>query len=76
MRFIRWEHELEDTFPVCGQGWVDDPGSCWDDEDSPTRIPPGSGQGRAAVGLTPLLLMLLRRRHSEVPTVVVAKRRR
>ncbi|MBW2257242.1 MAG: DUF2330 domain-containing protein, partial [Deltaproteobacteria bacterium] len=27
MRFIRWEHELEDTFPVCGQGWVDDPGS-------------------------------------------------
>jgi hypothetical protein len=66
MRFIRWEHELEDTFPVCGLGWVENPGSCYDDEegpeDGPTRIPPGSGQGRAAVGLTPLLLVFLRRR--------------
>ena len=31
MRFIQYDHDLEDRFEVCGEGWVESPGSC-DDE--------------------------------------------
>ena len=33
LRWIEYAEELEDTFPVCGVGMVDDPGSCWPDEE-------------------------------------------
>lgn len=33
-RFIEYKHELEDRYPVCGTGMVEDPGSC-DDTDNP-----------------------------------------
>jgi len=31
VRFINYNHEMEDRFPVCGKGMVPDPGSCNDD---------------------------------------------
>ena len=31
-RFIEYKYELEDRFPVCGVGTVDNPGSCDDNE--------------------------------------------
>ena len=33
-RFIEYKHELEDRYPVCGTGMVEDPGTC-DDTDTP-----------------------------------------
>ena len=37
LRYVDYAHELEDYWPVCGEGWVDDPGSCQPpDEPSPT----------------------------------------
>ena len=33
-RFIEYKYELEDRFPVCGEGMVEDPGSCDADENT------------------------------------------
>ena len=37
LRYIEYNEQLEDLFPVCGIGMVDDPGSCTDAEDSGTN---------------------------------------
>ncbi len=32
-RFMTYDKDLEETFPICGEGWVtDDPGSCYDED--------------------------------------------
>lgn len=28
VRFVRWTAEIESLYPVCGAGWVEDPGEC------------------------------------------------
>lgn len=28
VRFVRWSEEIESLYPVCGGGWVEDPGEC------------------------------------------------
>lgn len=33
-RFIEYKYELEDRFPICGEGMATDPGSCDDEEGS------------------------------------------
>ncbi len=33
IRYIEYAWELEDRWPMCGSGWVDDPGSCDTDTD-------------------------------------------
>ena len=54
IRFIEYEPYLEDRFPICEQGWAEDPGSCDDEEDygSDTNEPfdtaiGGSGSGES-----------------------------
>jgi hypothetical protein len=32
MRYIQYNHQMEDRFPICGTGFPDDPGSCDEDE--------------------------------------------
>ena len=63
LRYIEYNPLLEDRFPVCGQGYVDDPGSCddtagstdsgSDDVWTPTGARPecGCGAGAAGAGL-------------------------
>jgi hypothetical protein len=79
-RFIEYKPELEDRFPVCGIGMVDDPGSCdlddttdnpnWntDDTDDMPSVNNGCGGcdsgGSMALGLWLAGLIGLRRRRS------------
>jgi hypothetical protein len=63
-RFIRYKRRLEEAFPVCGDGWAEDPGSCWDE-----RARPAAAAGLGSFGLfatlpVPLALWCRRRRRS------------
>lgn len=56
VRFIRYDHALEDTFPICDVGWLPEPGSCWDEDEGvegthhtrPTRWSSTGGGGLLA----------------------------
>jgi hypothetical protein len=57
-RFLRYDRQLEFLFPVCGDGWVENPGECGDEDEARGCVIPGNHVGGAflAVGL------LIRRR--------------
>ncbi len=58
VRFVRYDEALEDWFPVCDEGWADDPGTCPDvvGAGCTTPVVPASGL------VTLLALAMLRRR--------------
>jgi len=33
VRYILYDPDLEEEFPICGSGWAEDPGSCYPDSD-------------------------------------------
>jgi hypothetical protein len=41
VRYITYDHDLEDRYPICGEGWAEDPGSCFETS--------GEGGGGCAV---------------------------
>ena len=48
-RYIEYKYELEDRFPVCGQGMVDNPGSCdVDNSNEPSSEGPSTPDGYTA----------------------------
>ncbi|MBX2797044.1 MAG: DUF2330 domain-containing protein [Myxococcales bacterium] len=64
MRFIEYERQLEFLFPVCGEGFAEEPGQCGDDglnaielDGSHSMLP-----GAALVGMGALALSIVRRR--------------
>lgn len=63
IRFVEYDRRLEFLFPVCGQGYVDDPGMCGDELDDASK---GKGAASTPAGLAfvigGLALTILRRR--------------
>lgn len=67
LRYVRWAEELEGSFPVCGEGWAEDPGSCPEPEAEPsdtgdapassTQAPPAGGGCCAGVALDGVVLL-------------------
>lgn len=57
-RYITHKTELEAYFPVCGEGWLDDPGSCPED----TAEGCTSSHSRWGMFLLPFALFFVRRR--------------
>ena len=57
--YVQYNPYLQDRWPICGQGWLDDPQTC-DDLDPPAARSPtsrcASGPGPAALWLAGLLL--------------------
>jgi hypothetical protein len=58
VRFVRYAEELEDWFPVCDEGWAENPGTCPDVQGSGCDTPLVPASGAATL----LALALLRRR--------------
>ena len=64
IRYVQHDRRLEFLFPVCGEGFVPDPGMCGDDLDEAAKgrgratFPPALGLGLGALGLA----LLARRR--------------
>ncbi|MDP2317359.1 MAG: DUF2330 domain-containing protein [Pseudomonadota bacterium] len=59
LRYVSYEHELEFVYPVCHEGWMENPGTCPDEYVAGCTMPaPMSGIGVLAA------LLLLRRRSS------------
>jgi hypothetical protein len=56
-RFIQYSWEMESRFPVCGVGWVPDPGSCDAAEAKSAPERRGPRRSRAWWGVAPLLLL-------------------
>lgn len=61
MRFIQYVPELEFLFPVCGEGWVEDPGQCEVGVPATARCDVASGP---ITGLLILVGALVRRRRA------------
>jgi hypothetical protein len=63
VRFIEYLEELESDFPICGEGWAKNPGTC-DDGNAATARLVSPSRGRAAGSLIGLLAVgvFLRRR--------------
>lgn len=62
-RFIRYDDRLESLFPVCGEGFVEDPGTCEAGERAP--VVGCSAPGTSASGAAGLLAFaMLRRRRA------------
>lgn len=62
MRFVQYAEELEFAFPVCGEGFVDDPGTCPSPAYGSACAVPGPGGRAVALWLTVALASMLRRR--------------
>ena len=73
LRYISYDPQLEDIFPICGVGWAENPGTCGpapDDEPAPAVIEPKPKGGclcatlPAGVSVSGMVLLvgLLRRR--------------
>ncbi len=60
IRYIQANHDLEDLYPVCGEGFVEDPGTCF----TPERVPLFGVGAAAPLGVIGALagLTALRRR--------------
>lgn len=64
MRYVTWHRELEFLFPLCGEGFAEEPGQCgdaWDLEHRP-RVGCASGVPSAVGGGAFLLVLLALRR--------------
>ena len=61
MRFIQYVPELEFLFPVCGEGWVEDPGQCEVSAPAAARCDVASGP---MTGLLVLVGAFVRRRRA------------
>lgn len=50
IRYIQYDERLEEHFPVCGEGWIEDGGTCDDaaDTDTPGGVDEGGGDDKAA----------------------------
>ena len=62
LRYIEYVEGLEMQFPVCGEGWVDDPASCADEVDDGQQSSLGGWAGLGFFGLLAGLGLGLRRR--------------
>jgi hypothetical protein len=62
VRYILYDPDLEDEFPICGSGWAEDPGSCYPDSDptdggDPTVDPDGdAGRLGCSAVATPAMM--------------------
>ncbi len=63
VRYITYNHELEDMYPVCGEGFVADPGTCEDDASKAVKP-------RGASGVWPVALLAM------IGMAVATRRRR
>jgi hypothetical protein len=41
LRYIQYMPQMEDRFPICWEGWAEEPGACFEDDPSPNN--PNSG---------------------------------
>jgi len=64
MRYVEYKRELEFLFPLCGEGYADDPGECGDDWDTDPgpRMSCASAMPPVFSGAAFLLLLFLLRR--------------
>jgi MYXO-CTERM domain-containing protein len=64
MRYIRYEKRLEGSFPVCGDGWAEDPKLCPRQSEPVDRSSAGGWLSVAFLGLLGLFGLGLRRRRN------------
>lgn len=72
-RYIKYTPEMEAFFPICGEGFVEDPATCWDEEEGGCSASGGaSGIKASALGvggpissLAVLIALAIRRRNKE-----------
>ena len=67
IRYIAYDEQLEDMFPVCGVGWVENPGTCDEEEEADASVDEeGRNCGAPVVPLAGLMAagaaLVLRRR--------------
>ncbi len=57
-RYVQHAWELESVFPICGEGWSEDPGTCWLPARKAHDARVAMGCSAAATAFTPLLALL------------------